>query len=185
MPKKINWTEVRKTIGDYALAAVDAAARGDDVIRMGKMFPQYLKLKVGGYCARFCRQVTETALEGPAFEDEILGWQADTARHMERKLRARKGMVNGTKVGYYVGKTKECAAHGDIVGINLPASVEVGHIGICVERGGEKWIAENTSSKTRGKPRRAGTKLSRWEDMVDENGKSRVTGVYRLRDLGD
>ena len=185
MPRMIDWTAARKRIGDYALAAVDAAARGDESIRLGKVYPQWLRLKVGGYCARFCRQVCETALDVPAFEGEIMGWQADTARHMERKLRAHKGMVDGAKVGYYVGKTKECAAHGDIVGINLPASNEVGHIGICVERGGEKWIAENTSSKSRGKPRRAGTKLSRWEDMVDGDGKNRVTGVYRLRDLGD
>jgi hypothetical protein len=163
----MSWDGIRSWMVEYALAAARAHAAGEDSIVLGLYHPQQLNLKVGGYCARFVRQIVETA------SNEIpMAWDyaRANARLMERALRS---------AGFYVGKVLECAEPGDIVGINLPASVEVGHIGIYVgEVDGVPMIAENTSVASRGKPRRKGTKLTPWSVMAE-----RVTGLYRLRHL--
>jgi hypothetical protein len=164
MATKPEWSAIRKTMVKYALAAARAHAKGQQRVVVGAAHPQSLDLATGGYCARFVRQIAETA------SDEIpMAWEyaRANARLMERALRS---------AGLYVGKVIECAEPGDIVGINLPASVEVGHIGIYVgEVDGVPTIAENTSVAGRGKPRVKGTKLTPWSAI-----ETRVTGLYRL-----
>jgi len=151
-------------IVDYALTAARAHAKGSRSLVLGKAHPQSFDLATGGYCARFVRQVVETA------SDEIpFAWDyaRANARLMERALRA---------AGFYVGRTLDNAAPGDVVGINKPPWVRVGHIAIYVgDVDGEPMIAENTSVAGRGKPRVKGTKLTPWEVVA-----KRVTGIYRL-----
>jgi len=148
-----------------AIYAARASAQGHSTIEYGhKGTMQTFHLKQGGYCARFVRQVYETAC---GFEPHSWSYAAADARGITAKLAA-----DGHEV------TDGSLLPGDIIGIHK-RSGEFGHIAIYVGRiDGQDMIAENTSSRFRGKPRRAGTKLTRYEDIAH-----RVTGVYRLLDL--
>jgi hypothetical protein len=158
------WAEARRAIAVNAQFAAWQHAQGSSSVVVGDSYAQSLDLSTGGYCARFVRQVVETSL---GLIPMTWQYRRANARLMERALRAAK---------LYVGKTLECAEPGDIVGINLPASVEVGHIGIYVGLvHGVPTIAENTSVASRGNPRRKGTKLTPWASV-----EKRVTGLYRL-----
>lgn len=156
--------ELADRIVDYALAAARAHRNGSRSITLGKAYPQGFDLATGGYCARFVRQVSECALGIIPMTWEF---RRANARLMERALR---------DAGLYVGRTLADAAPGDVVGVNKPPWVAVGHIGIYVgEVDGVPMIAENTSVAGRGKPRVKGTKLTPWSVLA-----KRVTGLYRL-----
>lgn len=161
---KVDWSELRLTIARYALIAARAHQNGHAQVKLGDCHPQALDLATGGYCARFVRQIVECALGLLPMSWE---YRRANARLMERGLR---------DAGLYVGRTLDDAAPGDIVGINKPPWVAVGHIAIYVgEVEGIPTIAENTSVAGRGKPRVQGTKLTPWSAVA-----TRVTGIYRL-----
>ena len=114
-----------------------------------------------GYCARFVRQVYETACR---FEEGSWRYAADTALDMCRHLE---------DAGHSIPQTKMLP--GDIIGINRNSG-QYGHIAIYVgEIDGKETIAENTSSARRGNPLSPGAKLTPFADIA-----ARVTGVYRL-----
>lgn len=160
----LDWDDLRLTIARYALIAARAHQNGHTQVKLGDSHPQALDLATGGYCARFVRQTIECALGLLPMSWEF---RRANARLMERALR---------DAGLYVGRVLENAAPGDIVGINKPPWVAVGHIAIYVgEITGAPMIAENTSVAGRGKPRVPGTKLTPWADI-----ERRVTGLYRL-----
>ena len=145
-----------------ALAAVKASQEGKNYIYLGEgPTAQRLDLKQGGYCARFVRQVYETAC---GFGEGTWKYAAGSALEMCEKLAA---------AGHTVGD--HSLVPGDIIGINRNSG-PYGHIAIYVGKvDGKDCIAENTSSTTRGNPRSAGTKLTPLSDVIE-----RVTGVYRL-----
>jgi len=123
---------------------------------------QVLDLVTGGMCNRFVRQVYEVAL---GLNEQTWPYRAGRAIWTLDSLEAdRKGVEIGT-----MGDLQP----GDIVGIHTGT---YGHIAIYV---GDGMIAENTSSKTRGNPRKIGTKLTPCDDIWD-----RVTGIYRLANTG-
>jgi len=107
-----------------------------------------------GYCARFIRQLHETALGLGAFE---WAYRAGDALQMEANLK---------RAGLQVGKLEP----GDIVCLNKGAG-KYGHIAIYLG-GGE--IAENTSSGKRGAPQEPGTKITGFSSSL----KRRVSGYY-------
>jgi hypothetical protein len=147
----------------HAMAAVKASQEGKTSIYLGDgPTAQRLELKRGGYCARFVRQVFETAC---GMGDGKWKYAAGSALEMCEKLAA-----DGHTVGNH------SLVPGDIIGINRNSG-QYGHIALYVgEVGGKDCIAENTSSASRGNPRSAGTKLTPLSDVIE-----RVTGVYRLR----
>ncbi len=153
--------EIGKVVAN-ALAAARASQQGETRITLGEgAAKQQLNLLVGGYCARFVRQVYETAC---GLRPGTWEFQASDAKAMTAKLAS-----NGHRV------MEGSLQPGDIVGIHL-GSGQYGHVAIYVGKiGGKDTIAENTSSKARGNPQRAGTKLTPYSDISH-----RVTGVYRL-----
>jgi len=157
----------RRRVVRFALQAIYARAEGKVRIVLGSgASAQTLRLnavydeagKVQGYCARFVRQIHETAL-GLRAGDWPLA--AGSARDMTAKLEAYRVPVAQRKPG-------------DIVGIHKNSG-RYGHIAIYLGvLDGKEVIAENTSSGKRGWPGKAGTKMTRWSEL-----EARVTGVYR------
>ena len=145
-----------------ALAAAKASRDGKSSIVLGDgKAAQGFALKAGGYCARFVRQVYETACGLAPFS---WAYAAQTARQMTVSLEAAGHRVNDQSL-----------VPGDIIGIHRDSG-KYGHIAIYVGKvNGVATIAENTSSRNRGNPLTAGTKLTPYADVAD-----RVTGVYRL-----
>lgn len=145
-----------------ALAAARASEQGETRITLGEgAAKQQLNLLVGGYCARFVRQVYETAC---GLKPGTWEFQGSDAKAMTAKLASEGHRV-----------TDGSLQPGDIVGIHH-GSGRYGHVAIYVGKiGGQETIAENTSSKVRGNPQRAGTKLTPYSAIAH-----RVTGVYRL-----
>jgi hypothetical protein len=169
--------ELADRIVDNALTAARAHQQGRTKLVMGTGNRQTIDLSTGGYCARFVRQIVEVSKRTGKLDEngnELYGvpamsWEfrRANARLMERALR---------DAGLYKGRTLDNAAPGDIVGINKPPWVSVGHIAIYVgEVDGVPCIAENTSVAGRGNPRVKGTKLTPWAAVA-----KRVTGIYRL-----
>lgn len=126
----------------------------------GVAHPQKFDLRTGGMCNRFVRQVHETALGLRPFS-----WPYRAGRAI-RTLDALDA------AGFGIGRPAVSALRpGDIIGNR---SGTAGHIAIFVGvLDGVPTIAENTSSATRGNPRRAGTKLTALADMT-------WTVAYRL-----
>ncbi len=123
---------------------------------------QVLDLVTGGMCNRFVRQVYEVALGIP---EQTWPYRAGRAIWTIDSLEAAG-----------LGIKERNAADlkpGDIVGIHTGT---FGHIAIYIGGG---LVAENTSSSTRGTPRRAGTKLTPYDALAD-----RVTHVFRLAETG-
>lgn len=145
-----------------ALEAALASRQGKSSIIIGDLGSrQEFKLKVGGYCARFVRQVYETACGLAPFS---WTYGAQTARQMTANLESGGHRVDDGSL-----------VPGDIVGIHRDSG-KYGHIAIYVGKiDGVATLAENTSSRTRGNPQTAGTKLTPYADVAN-----RVTGVYRL-----
>jgi hypothetical protein len=162
MPDEFYTRERINRVVSHAMAAVTASQDGKDSIYLGDgPTGQKLDLKRGGYCARFVRQIYETAC---GIGEGAWKYAAGSALEMCDKLAA---------AGNTVGNHSLVA--GDIIGINRNSG-QYGHIAIYVGQvNGKDCIAENTSSATRGNPRSAGTKLTPLSDVID-----RVTGVYRL-----
>jgi hypothetical protein len=149
-----------------ALAAARASQAGETTVAIGDgVTAQRFALREGGYCARFVRQVFETAC---ALKGHTWRFGAASALEMCEAMRAV-----GRKVGII---SVSDLMPGDVVGINRNSG-QYGHIAIYVGLvESVPTIAENTSSATRGNPRRPGTKLTPYADIA-----ARVTGVYRLR----
>lgn len=164
MADKSYTQEIIDRVVGYALAAARASQQGETSIRLGAgPSAQDLLLKRGGYCARFVRQVYETACDFGEYR-----WK--------HGARTALGMCDGLAAeGHEV--TDHSLIPGDIVGINRHSG-PYGHVAIYVGKiEGKDIIAENTSSGSRGDPRRPGTKLTPYADIAH-----RVTGVYRLLD---
>jgi len=152
---------VRGAVVATAVAAAKAHQNGETSVSFGQgVSRQVFDLARGGMCARFVRQVYETALGLAPFT-----WQfaAPCARDMATMMR-HAGVLIQT----------DDREPGDVVQIGTGYP---GHIAIFV---GEDGIAENTSDATRGNPRAAGTKLTPWSAVA-----SRVTGVFRLCAVAD
>ncbi len=162
MPDKFYTEQIIGKVVKHALEAAEESAKGRSSVTLGRSeSAQSFSLNQGGYCARFVRQVYETAC---GFKPHSWSYASTDARSMTAALAA-----DGHRV------TDGSLLPGDIVGIHKNSG-EFGHIAVFVGRiDGRDMIAENTSSRFRGKPRRAGTKLTRYEDIAH-----RVTGVYRL-----
>ena len=153
---------IRRVV-EIAVGAAQAHQAGATVwTPSGAQYPQALRLREGGLCARFIRQVHETAC---GFKPGAWLYAGANARAMTDALeRAGKSRWRGDDL-----------MPGDIIGIHRNSGAH-GHIGIYVGAvGGVSTLAENTSSATRGNPRRAGTKLTPFADIAH-----RVTGTYRL-----
>lgn len=156
MPDAYTSTVMRRIV-EYALEAGQAAqADPSGSITLGEgATRQTLYFTPGALCLRFVRQVYETALGiGP----KKWSWATLRAKWTLEKLRA---------AGYQV-PPRAPLMEGDIVGHRRG---EYGHIGIVVQTdprgvGTPVLVAENTSSTTRGNPRRAGTKLTQWRDFA-------------------
>lgn len=150
-------------VGEIAYSAARAHAAGAETYTAhqhadGTGVSQVLDLVTGGMCNRFVRQVYEVALGIP---EQTWPYRAGRAIWTIDSLEA---------AGLGIGPGLESdLLLGDIVGIHTG---KFGHIAIYV---GDGMVAENTSSKTRGNPRKIGTKLTPCEDLWD-----RVTGIYRL-----
>lgn len=162
MPDEFYTQERVDRVVRHALVAVKASQEGKESIYLGDgPTAQRLDLRQGGYCARFVRQVYETAC---GFGEGRWKYAAGSALEMCEKLAAA-----GNTVGDH------SLVPGDIIGINRNSG-RYGHIALYVGKiDGKDCIAENTSSTTRGNPRAAGTKLTPLSDVIE-----RVTGVYRL-----
>lgn len=105
-------------------------------------------LLTGGRCQEFVRECFESAL----------GWPARSWKYAAPS--AKVALQRMTKDGFRV--TDEPRA-GDVIG---HCGGTYGHIAIVVgDVGGKLTCAENTSSGSRGNPRRAGTKLTAVADM--------------------
>jgi hypothetical protein len=162
MPSETYRQDMIDRVVAHALAAAKASQDGKTHLVLGDgMTAQRLSLREGGYCARFVRQVYETGCE---FGEGRWRYAAPSALEMCKKLADDKHEV-----------TDGSLTPGDIVGINRNCGA-YGHVALYVGKiQGKDMIAENTSSGTRGNPRRAGTKLTPFEEL-----RPRVTGVYRL-----
>lgn len=115
---------------------------------------QTLDLDAGGWCWRFIRQLFEVAL----------GLQPGTWEFASASAKQTLTLMH--QAG------RDCSAPllpGDIAGIR---GGTWGHIALYL---GDGLVAENTSSDSRGKPRRAGTKITPYSDLS-----GRVTETYRL-----
>ena len=146
-----------KKIVEYAVQAARAAQAGEQAITLGTgKTKQTLDLRKGGMCARFVRQVHETALGIPAFSWRFAAQDAI-------------GMLENMQADFLMDASP--LRPGDILG---HTNALHGHIGIYVgEIDGAPTVAENTSSSTRGNPRRAGTKLTPLSQFS-------YTRIYRL-----
>lgn len=114
-----------------------------------------------GYCARLARQDVEVGCEFPPHT-----WQHAGASAVET-------CKNLDKAGYEIPVADR--EPGCIIGINR-GSGQYGHVGIYLGKiDGVASILENTSDDKRGRPQRAGTKVTPWSAIA-----ARVTGVYRL-----
>jgi hypothetical protein len=114
-----------------------------------------------GYCARLVRQCVEVGCE----------FQPHAWRHAGAS--ALQTCQNLRDAGYKIGVGDQ--EPGCVVGINRNSG-QYGHVGIYVGRvDGVESIVENTSDHVRGRPARAGTKVTPWSAIA-----ARVTGVYRL-----
>jgi hypothetical protein len=152
-------TAQRNRIVAYAIQAAKAAADGQSTIALGEgKARQTLKLREGGMCARFVRQVHETAL---GLEPSSWPFAARNAYDDSTALRA------AVKAGRAVQIDRADLQPGDIVttGDSAPGHIAI-YIGLV---NAVRTVAENTSSATRGTPRRAGTKLSPLHALSDEN----------------
>jgi hypothetical protein len=181
MSSAADWADFRAHLARVAVKAARAHIAGETHLRIGHQRPQTFDLATGGYCARFVRMAAEvTGAEHFPESNTVFDWEHKAhglqcafnfaranARLMEQAIR---------EVYPSRGTHLDDAEPGDIVGINKPASVRVGHIALFVgEVDGVPCIAENTSVAGRGKPRVKGTKLTPWASVA-----KRVTGLYRL-----
>ena len=158
--------DVMSNVVRIAKAAAEAHQRGHDSYLAthedGGGVSQLMNLAEGGMCNRFVRQVFEVALGLDPFTWPYRAgraiWTIDSLQAAGLGIKERNA-----------GDLKP----GDIVGIHTGKS---GHIAIYV---GDGMIAENTSSKTRGNPRKIGTKVTPYSAIAE-----RVTGIYRLAEPG-
>jgi hypothetical protein len=138
-----------------AIAFCEAAVRGDKSIKIGKVTHTPLP---GGRCAQYCREAFEAGL---GLEEYTWQYGAADANAMAFKLR---------DAGYSIGDTGKVLP-GDIL---WRPSGKPGHVAIYLGEvpghDGKLLIGENTSSNTRGYPRRAGTKFTRRGAGTDEWG---------------
>lgn len=152
---------------EIAIEAAKAHKSGDETYLAteyahGNGVADRLNLTEGGMCNRFVRQVFEVAL---GLDEQTWPYRAGRAIWTIDSLQAAG-----------LGIKERNAADlkpGDIVGIHTGT---FGHIAIYIGGG---LVAENTSSSTRGTPRRAGTKLTPYDALAD-----RVTHVFRLAETG-
>jgi hypothetical protein len=134
-----------------AIAFCEAAVRGDKSIKVGhKPLP-------GGLCAQYVR---EAYTAGLGLAEGDWPFAGDNANGTAANLRA---------AGYSIGDTGKVIP-GDIL---WRPSGKPGHVAIylgTVPGHTHLLIGENTSSKTRGYPLRAGTKFTRRGAGTDEFG---------------
>jgi hypothetical protein len=151
--------EQRNRIVAYALRAAKASADGQSSIALGDgKARQTLNLREGGMCARFVRQVHETALGL-----EPSSWQYACANAYDDSTALRAAVIAGRALRI----DKADLQPGDVIttGNSAPGHIAI-YIGLV---NAVRTVAENTSSATRGTPRRAGTKLSPLHALSDEN----------------
>jgi len=155
--------EERRRVVQYAIQAAEAHAQGQQAITIGVGgMRQKLNLVEAHYCARFVRQIYETALGL-----RRMSWPfcAPNARGMEENLRPHRLSRTGER------------RPGDVVGMSTDSTGPAGHNGIFVgaEADPKKTMIVHNSSGTRdGWPHVQGTKLSLWLEI-----RPRVTGIYR------
>ena len=156
---------VNKRVYEIAMAAVKASQEGKSSFTpKNTTTPQKFDLVEGGYCLRFVRQVFETALN--------IAPKAWKYSYAKAKDALRAMYKDGKQCGDKTTSTDDLKV-GDIIGITTGV---YGHIGIYMGKiNGIAMVAENTSSASRGKPMRAGTKLTPYALL-----KQRVTGIHRL-----
>jgi hypothetical protein len=177
MSSAADWADFRAHLARVAVKAARAHIAGETHLRIGHQRPQTFDLATGGYCARFVRMAAEvTGAEHFWADNEVFDWTNGTYPFRFARANARLMEQAIREVYPSRGTHLDDAEPGDIVGINKPASVRVGHIALFVgEVDGVPCIAENTSVAGRGKPRVKGTKLTPWASVA-----KRVTGLYRL-----
>jgi hypothetical protein len=143
-----------------AKEAAKAHAEGATVYRPADVeHPQDFDLVEGGMCLRFVAQCQEC---GQGLEP--FAWFA-------RKGRAIWSIEALDQADYCIGEwvAEDLLRPGDILGKH---SGTYGHIMLYV---GDGMVAENTSASNRGTPRRAGTKLTPYEECS-----SGITHVFRI-----
>ena len=147
-----------------ALEAARESQEGSTTYRPNTKYPQNFNLKAGGLCLRFVRQVTEVAA---GLGEGTWHYAMPKAKQALRMMEA-----DGLQVGNKHTSPSELKI-GDIIGITTGV---YGHIAIFMGLiDGIHTVAENTSSASRGKPMRAGTKLTPYSAL-----QNRVTGIFRL-----
>ena len=154
---------IRTRVVRHALTAARCHKSGKTSLCLGEgQGRQVLDLEQGGMCARFVRQVYETALELAPFTWEFA---APCARDMATRMRQAGRLIDSAE-----------REPGDVLQIG---SGYPGHVAVYVgEVNGVESLVENTSDQSRGVPRVAGTKLTPWKSVA-----GRVTGVFRLLEL--
>lgn len=165
MPNPFYTADIMRPIAGHAIAAAIERTRGEISIALGTgVAKQVLDLRERGMCAKFVRQVHETAC---GFRPFSWAYAAPNAQVMCRQLAAANHAIPARRSADLLP--------GDIIGVGN--SAPPGHVCLYVgEVGGVATVAENTSSGTRGNPRSPGTKLTPYADIAP-----RVDGVYRLR----
>lgn len=157
-------SDITTRIYQIALEAAHASQRGADTYKPAATQSQNFDLKTGGMCLRFVRQVVEVAADLSAGTWEYAMPKAKQALRMME--------ADGLQVGDRY-TTLSNIKIGDIIGITTGV---YGHIAIFMGLiDGIYSVAENTSSGSRGKPRRPGTKITPYSALQD-----RVTGIFRL-----
>jgi hypothetical protein len=128
-----------------------------------------------GYCERFNR------LTHIAAHVEWDGWDGCCCAYRAGQLLNDDGKhVDRMTTGVYRPQSDDIIVFGPVGMRCSVCGQDAGHVVVCLgqDAQGNVMVAENTSSKTRGNPRKAGTKISFLRE-VDPNGVRR-TGTYRL-----
>jgi len=149
MPNRLTWTQMQKAV-QTALRVTQAAIDGEHpIIIAGHCF----NLRVGGMCQMFVRQCIEAGN----------GWAPHTWEFGDDEPSARAALAHMDAAGYRL-PAHTLLVPGDIVGHRRG---QHGHIGLFVGMiDGVPTVAENTSSGTRGNPRRPGTKRTPLKDFI-------------------
>ena len=144
MAHKLLTTLQRDKAVQTAMEATAAAQRGEKTYTEGK---HVFNLTKGGMCQQFVRQCVEAG-NGWAPHTWEFGDNEPNAKAASRNMRAAGlELPKGTLLITGDILTHERGTHGHIV---MVASIW----------GGQTWVAENTSSASRGQPRRPGTKIT-------------------------
>lgn len=149
MPNRLTRTQLQKAV-QCALRVTQAAIDGYQQLTVaGHVFD----LRTGGMCQKFVRQCVEAGN----------GWPAHTWQFGDDEGSAKVALAHMDAAGFRL-PPGALLVPGDIVGHRRGS---FGHIGLFVGViDGTQTVCENTSSGTRGNPRRPGTKRTPLKDFT-------------------